>query len=500
MLTIFAKTEDIPQVEKIIQQEDRLHELITIQEGGMGSSHPELYLKIAEGIIKVPLPWNYVTPPYLFPEDIPLTDTYLLGLIFHFLENDKKSWEYLNGTPLYQEVEKVNKLKFGISFSPENTHPVTFREFHNEAVIHHYGLFSPPNGKISAESLYEQALSLTEDHELAAFSSRELATRYLDQNLPFKAEPILIRALSRPLSPVSEHALKLVLIKIWMQKLVVPYQHDQVEKIKKTLWEVLTFLETQEDSIQAAMLLMDAAHIANISKSYSESLGYLKQAVAIFEEEGLTEMAGSAYLKKGTLLYTWAQDGNPQFYKAAVESYQLALKAFPKEDRPDVFADIHHKLAVVYAEMPADPKRKGIWAGVSSASFQEALSYYTKENFPYEYGSICNNFGNALTKFPSAVHSDNHEKAIYFYQEALSVRNRAYPYERAISLLNFLEASWRVGNAPETFNEARYLDMVEKAWEVKKLVKDKALLVEAETHLDNLYRLKQLVTKESANA
>ncbi len=500
MLTIFARTEYFCQIENIIQQEDRLSELIQIEEGSFTPTKQQHCLIIEKDSITLPPSWNYLSPPYLFPENIPFSDSNLLGLIFHLLENDKKSWEYLNGTPLYKEVENVNKLKYGIPFSPEPSNAQSFRDVHNEAVIHHYGLFSPPNGSISAESLYEKALSLSNDAEMLAFSSRELATRYLDQGLPYKAEPVLTKALEASLSAESESALKLVLIKIWMQKLVVPYQHEQVERIKKALWEVLTHLEETGDQVQAAMLLVDAAHIANISKSYAEALGYLRRAISIFEVEGMQEMAGSANIKKGTLLYTWAQDGNPQFYKASIEAYQEALKVFTKEERPDVFADVHHNLAVVYAEMPADPKRKGIWAGVSSSSFHEALSYFTKERFPYEYGSICNNFGNALSKFPAAVHTDNHAKALHYYQEALSVRNIAYPYERAISLLNFLEASWQVGNEPETFNEERYQDMVAKAWEVKKLVKDTDMLLEAEAHLDNLYKLKQVVTKESANA
>ncbi|MEO0898102.1 MAG: hypothetical protein AAFY71_16955 [Bacteroidota bacterium] len=500
MVTIFAQTEQLDHIERIIKQEDRLIELISFQTGAFDPAQEGHNLLVKDEQIIVPLSWNYLAPPYLFPENIPFLANNLLGLVFHLLENDRKSWEYLNGTPLYQDVENINKLKYGIPLSPHPQDPATYREAHNEAIFHHYGLLSDGPKAQSAEAFYEKALELTAEPELVAFTSRELATRYMDQNLPYKAEPILNKALDASLSSESEHALKLIRVKVWMQKLVVPYHPEQIEKIKKGLWEVLTYLENKGDQVQAAMLLVDAAHIANISKSYSESLGYLKKAISIFEEAGMHEMAGSAHIKKGTLLFTWAQDGNPQFYKASIEAYQRALKVFTKEIRPDVFADIHHNLAVVYAEMPADPKRKGIWAGVSASSFQEALSYFTKENFPYEYGSICNNFGNALSKFPAAVHSDNHEKALYYYQEALSVRSVAYPYERALSLLNFLEASWKVGNDPESFNEERYKDMVEKAWEVKKLVKDMDILLEAETHLDNLYKLKQLATKESANA
>ena len=247
--------------------------------------------------------------------------------------------------------------------------------------------------------------------------------------------------------------------------------------------------------METGLLLLDAAHIANLSESFSESLGYASRAIKIFEAEELKELAGNAHYRKGTLLYTWAQKGNPQFFKPAIESYQEALKVFTKEVTPDVFADIHHNLGVLYTDMPSDHKKKSIWAGVAVASFDEALAFYTKNNYPYQYGMICNNYGNAFTKFPQAVLTDNHEKALFYYQEALDVRTAEYPYERAITLLNFLEASWDVGNDPDTFNEKRYEDMVAKAKEVKTLVEDAEMLSEADKHLNLLQELKQAVLK-----
>ena len=154
-----------------------------------------------------------------------------------------------------------------------------------------------------------------------------------------------------------------------------------------------------------------------------------------------------------------------------------------------MFASMHHQLGNIYVDMPAEKKRKSIWAGVANSSFQEALDFYTKEQYPYEYGMICNNFGNAFTKFPQAVLTDNFEKALFYYQEALDVRTPNYPYERAITLLNFLEASWNVGNNPDEFNQERFDDMLAKANEIKNLVDDKEMLAEAERHLELLKEL-----------
>ena len=210
----------------------------------------------------------------------------------------------------------------------------------------------------------------------------------------------------------------------------------------------------------------------------------------------MPELAASSLLRKGVLLYTWAQNGNPQFYKPAIDTYQEALKVFKRDEVPETFAQVHLHLGVLYAEMATLQQKKSIWAAVSASSFQEALRYFTREDFPYEYGLACNNYGNALTKYPTALRSDNYEKALEYYQEALNVRTAAYPYERALTLLNFLEASWYVSNDVEGFNQARYEDMLHKAREVKTLVDAPDLVVEADRHLEQLARLAQEVNSD----
>jgi len=165
------------------------------------------------------------------------------------------------------------------------------------------------------------------------------------------------------------------------------------------------------------------------------------------------------------------------------------LKICTRQDAPSVFAEIHHNLGVLYSEMPADNKKRGIWAAVSATSFQEALAFFTKDKSPYEYGMVCNNYGNALTKYPASRQGENIEKALDYYREALSVRQAdRYPYERALTLLNFLEASWDAPN-PEQFNQERYEDMLVKAHEIIKLVEDPQLISEAERHLARLEEL-----------
>ena len=167
-----------------------------------------------------------------------------------------------------------------------------------------------------------------------------------------------------------------------------------------------------------------------------------------------------------------------------MEAYHEALQVFKKDEAPEVFADIHHQLGVIYAELPDENKKRSIWAALSATSFNEALQYYNKVDFPFEFGMICNNFANAYAKYPEGGKTDNYEKALNYYDEALSVRPAMnYPTERAVTLLNYLEASWKAGNPDKGFNFERYNDMVAKANEIKTLTNDEQLIKETDRHL-----------------
>jgi tetratricopeptide (TPR) repeat protein len=484
-----------------LAEEPGLDELLSIKSLSeiSTSRDGDSWLIDAEGIHFLP-DWMQSQPPVLFTETIPFDKEHTLGLIFHHFGSDEKAWSYLQHKEVYREVDMVNRLRAGVGISNVQHDENDYRNLHNTAVCCHYGFINQASGNPNPIPFYQKAIQQPPDDEHKAFSMKELATFLLDQQMSKEADGILREAASLVISEAGKQAINLLRVKAGMHQLVLPYDKDELENLKKVLWEAYTYYEAQGQALQEGLLMVDASQLANIAGSYAESLSYIKKAVDIFDREGLTELKGNAMLQRGVLLSNWAQNGNPQFYKTAIESFQQALYVFKKEESPYVFADIQHKLGVLYAEMPSEPKKRSIWAGVSSAAFYEALDFFTKEQYPYEYASVCNNFANAFTKFPKAIHSDNHLKALHYYEEALEIRNVSYPYERAISLLNYLEASWNVGNDESSFNQRRYEDMIAKAQEVKQLVNEPELLATADEHLENLQKLKSIIEKSSTNA
>ncbi len=512
MLSIFAKKDTFHTLEQFIQSENRLEELIQLLDIEQHKPTPSgLSLVIENNAIQFLLDWENRLPPYILPKSIPLDKNNFLGIIFGKLNNLEKVAEYLsNENPLYQEFFITFALQQetmilqntfdAISQNTQNEAFDTYRYIHNQAICTHYGVVEKITDFETLCQLYEEAIQIAPDAEHLAFISRHYTMLLLDAQYLEKAEQIIGQSLKAKPSERAEFALKSLLIQLLMSQVYVPYDWKLIEQIKGLVWETLQYFEAQNNQWEMALLLIDASEIANIKQHYTESLGYINKAIAILEEENLTEFIGNAQIRKATLLYTWAQNGNPQFYRGALSAYQEALKIYKKEENPEMYAEIQQQLGIIYSEIPDEPQKQQMWAAMSVKAFHEALGFFTKMTYPYEYAMLCNNYANALTKFPTGLKMDNYPKAIELYEEALQIRNEDLPFERAITLLNYLEAQWFMAQDDEQTTLEQKLktweDMQQKAKEVLTLVEDATLRNEANLHLEKLENLKTVLLTE----
>lgn len=498
MLTIYAATKYHEQLTAIIQSEDRLDELVHLvdylEEKPVSSA---LNLIVKGDAIFPLLDWSDVMPPYLLTEKLDLQPEYLLALLYSRLNNYERVYHFLATTDpsLNHELDIYNRLQHGLTIDANDLpssleHFDEYRLMHNHAVIRHYGM-----EKVDPEQTkyyYLQALETAPGGEHLAYTARQFGMLLMDLGEFQDAIRVLRIGLASVASEAGKTALRYSLCQARMSLVGPAFDTNQLEEIKHDLWLVLEAFEKQDRPMDTAMVLMDAGTICHHEKSWSEGLGYLSRAITLLEEEEQAALiVADAYLRKGSLLFSWAQDGNPQFYRKAAEALQKAAKSFTREKAPMIYADIQQKLGLIYTEIPDEEQKKGIWAAVSSTAFQEALSILNKEEHPREYAMVCNHYGNALIKYPEAKLTDNVEKALYFYQEALKLRPAgSMPLERSITLLNYLEGQWFLGMPEDTFDELRFNDMVDKAKEVIAISPNPELVVEAENHLQKLHQLK----------
>jgi tetratricopeptide (TPR) repeat protein len=407
-----------------------------------------------------------------------------------------------NNAILLSDIDAYNCLQHGIAqsadteISPIESHQYfdIYRHWHNLAVKTYYGETINFVNVYQIKDFYQKALDFAPNDEYRAFTTKHFSSLLLDADDLGNAEVLLENSINKAISDDAKFELMNIQYSVWLKQLGIPYDNILLSKIKNTLWEVLQYYEKQQNKVQIALLLIDAAQVANISESFTESLGYISRAVDMLKKEDIPELLANAQYRKGVLFYTWAQSGNIQFYKSAMEAYQEALKVFTYDNAPDVFAEIQHHLGVIYSEIPDEAKKKSLWAAVSVSSFNQALNHFTRETHPFEYAMICNSYANALTKYPPSVKSDNHAKALNLYRQALEIRSASeYPYERALTILNFLEASWYVNHADEQEEHMLFNEMIEKANEIEHLTDDPKLLADAQQHLEKIHELSKVM-------
>jgi tetratricopeptide (TPR) repeat protein len=502
MISILVTTERLEEVKKAIAREEGLSALLMLTDQPESCPYPDLILE--KNTICLSINWRKGIPPLLFADHLPYNDQNLLGAIFLQLGAFDKAMLYLQEQDgLRTALEIALQMQYGnleaISMAP----PVNvsllskferYRQYHNYVLLLHY---SGHQQELSLEYVinnYGIALATAPDDEYYAFTTRQLADLYLDMGYLPQAEEAIRQAWQRNLSDMARHALQSSLIQVLLRKLQPPYPKIQLAELTVLLKESLDFYEKTAQPLELGMLSMDAAWVAQLKDNFSEGLACINQAIRLFEEEEVPELQGDAWMRKGTLLYGWAQKGQP-FHQKAIDSYQQALKIFSREVAPYVFADIHHHLALIYSEMPSSKEKKAMLYALASKSFQEALAFFTKEHFPYEYGCVCNNYGNALVKFPNSNFQNTTEKAVSYFEEALSVRHADHhPYERATSLLNLLEAYWQLplDKQDKESKLRRWSKMKALAKEARALLKDhdSVLLEQADAHLQELEKAK----------
>lgn len=509
MIYIYTTEEHIPLLRDIIAGEFRLDELVEVcdllkNKPAFHAFH--LIVKPQKGIFQT-IDWQNALPPYILPEEIPFSQENLLGLVYAKLGNWERVQTLLaDNHALLHELSFIGRLKTGEVMDTSELHSdfQPFEEYrfcHNAAIVHHYAADETRFDAAKTAYFYQEAIKTALDDEHAAFSSKHYASFLADTGNLAEAERVLLQCLPSVLSDEGLLEIKTAQTQVWMKQLTVPYDPVLLEKLKQTLWDVLEQYRKHGREVDEALVLMDAAQIANYTESFAEALGYINRAIAIFQQAELAELYAQAHHRRAMLLYTWAKSGNPQFFKGALDSFKEAVKVFSRENTPDVFADIQQYLGIIYAEMPDEELKRSMWAAVSNSSFLASLAYYQKEKFPYEYAMVCNHYGNALTKYPAAIHSDNIEKALFYYNEALSVRLAVpYPFERAVTLLNYVEACWHVNLAGNGSNRALFEEMEAKTREALSLTNDPNIHEEAGQHLLKLEALRQALDDEDSTA
>lgn len=493
MLTILTTTDTHQKVQKAIASVDRLDELVSITEDSETIKDLKTLVVASDGIT-IPLDWDDLEPPYVFPST-PLDRENLLALVFYKLGNHQKSFEFVSEEyPIYHHLLIATHLQFGYEISAGMLDFCYGTSAHNKAVLNYYGVVENPKSNAELKKVFYEALSRAENDEIKVFTAKHLLNLLLDSGELQEAKQLAEEQLEIAISEGAKNAMNTHLAGILMAQLQMPYDGQELDKIHELQLQSIAQFEAKGLKVQAGMLLVDAAEIANFKEDFIASKELINRAIQYFKQEDIPEFLGEAGFKKAILLYTWSKNGSPQYYKAAINAFQDVLKVFKRDTHPQKFADVHHNLALIYSEIPVGAEEKPMWTAFCASSFKEVLAFYTKDKYPYENAMASHNYATALMHFPPAKIHDNLKKAAGLFEEALEIRTaQAYPFERALTLMNQLELGWLTHNEDSSEELRKHEDMKAKAEEVKTLVNDAGLIEQADQHLKELEKVKSLI-------
>ncbi|WP_147296592.1 hypothetical protein [Flagellimonas nanhaiensis] len=493
MLTILTTTDLYHDVQDLVVSIERLDELVSVTTNDNTIQDLKILMIDQNGIIS-PLDWYDLEPPYIFPK-MSFTRENLLAMVFYKLGNHQKAFEFISEEAiLYKHLLIATHLQFGYGISEEMLSFCRETSSMNWVMVNYYGVVENPMDHTLLKNHFFDAIKTTENDELQVFTAKHFLNFLLDIGEVDLAQQIAQEHYEIAISDDAKTAMKIHLANIQMMQLQVPYDVQELETIHDAQLECINYFENKGLYVQAGLLLIEAAEVANFKEDFITSKELINKAIQIFRQEDIPEFLGEAGLKKAILLYTWSKNGNPQYYKAAINAFQDVLKIFKRDTHPQKFADIHHNLALIYSEIPVSPEEKPMWTAFCASSFKEVLAFYTKEAYPYEYAMASHNYATALMYFPPAKIHDNYKKAWGLFEEALNVRTaESYPFERALTLLNQLELSWLTHNENNDEEKKKYETMKSKAEEVKTLIEDENLIMQAKKHLDELEKVKSLI-------
>lgn len=166
---------------------------------------------------------------------------------------------------------------------------------------------------------------------------------------------------------------------------------------------------------------------ANVVQTY-------KNAIEALKKSELETTKASLQMNLG-ICYQEISGGNRGALLEAVKCYQDALKFFSRENFPEEFAFAQNNLALAYLSIPMTEASDQLRVAIAIQALREALKVYKKETHGELWASTQLNLANALQYAPTSHPQENLEESVRIYEEILEVRR---PTENPIGYARLL--------------------------------------------------------------
>ena len=493
MLSIFTEISQKNTVETLIKNVDRLEELVEIKTSETENSNFVTQIYFTPDFLKLEFDWFDNRPPLVIPK-VTFSEDNFYALVYFALGNTQKSFEFLDqNSELYLPFLASVHLQMGWEIPQEMVSEIKEKSFFNYLILQRFGNLQNRISEVEIQNSFKKIIQNKEEEKFPAFKNQ---IAILIENQQFEEAENIFNTVfnTENLSEKQKISFEIQWIDCKMSQIKFPLNREFLDKILEKQNHCIAFLIQKNMPIQAGLQLMNLSEIANLKEDYTEAKDAINRAILIFKNEEIVELMGDASVRKAVLLYTWSKNGQPQYYKSAINAYQDALKVFKRDEFPEKFAEIKHNLALIYTEIPASNEEGMIWSAFSASCFKEALEIYTETDFPYEFAMASHNYATALMNYPEAKLHQNLDKSQHHFSEALKIRNAEnFPTERALTLVNQLELFWQIHNENAEDELENLAKMEQNISEIEYLTKDSAILDKLAPHKEEISKLKTLL-------
>ena len=471
-IAIYASQESMEMVKAVVNDHAGFRKHVSINHLNQLDTYTydqQECLQIDKDIYLLPH-WLSLRPPYLLPcfecNELNLTRILQFSILGDSSESLSQSDTLSHYLKIFGQIRKANiidlktiawleKIDDDYHLALINQFGLTENSRTDETIIDHY-----LKALIKADDSGEKRFILNQTLEfLRSIEAVDLIAQLLDR---FKEDI----AAAPPL------VFQILLQKKLYLDMVNLSSHEHIKTLIRTLTKSFNFFENVGMDHFLPPIYLQRAELYQYAEQYPQALEEVNAGIKTYRKLNAEYDMASASLTKARILYSWSKKGQPQYYKPSINALQNSLKVLKLETYPLEYGDVQCLLAVIYAEMPTQNlAEKNIWAAFSASAYEEALKVYTYQTFPYQYATICSNYGTSLLNFSEGKTRKNLKKAAEMFEKALKVRNpETYPLERALTLLNQLELYWKLHNDNTDKEHQRLETMQNSIKEIRQLV------------------------------
>jgi len=430
--------------------------------------------------------WNMQSVPLLYSQYIPLTTENLKTSIALRIENIEvlETQNFPENTIFshnYSCIKSItNNALANTSIYDGYTENSQFEEYaiiHNKAVLSHYNLNKIGSDPEKTKDLFKHAVYLAPDSFWMAYTNFLYIVLLIELNEFEQAINIAYQINRRDVTP-----------KIKVTTLLTIYKILTMSEMNGDFGNDIKNIETE---IQPLLNDKAIAYDFYTAKSlYYESNQNLKEAQTTLDDalkntEKDTYLYAKTQITKADLHIKMAQMGNYHHYTQSLQCYHEALKTTTKQNYPQEYANCQMNIGIIYAELPSVDNKKHIYAGLSQTAFSEALEIYNKFDQPYDYATVCTNFGNTMMRFLPSIDDERFDKIAYYFKEAIYIRETfELDEEKAVCLMSLLNLHYYRIESVEEVNFLWFEEMEIIAKEILQLTQNERFVAMAQDALE----------------